>query len=328
MFLSHLNAFLGFIAFVLFLVRFKRLSFAENLLFLFVTLNFASSALWLFVNYYNNNINPFIDFFGVYVENILLTIGILYFYFFGKTKSTKYQLITLTILVVFSSLLYVIHFYISDQNNFIFHPSNQNVKYNLNFQIILDVIFFLTFLWNYFKNLSVSNELFDGNFKKYILTAIIFYYLQDIGVLILFRLAIDGITVSSILMNTTLFLNFIICLSLVLIAIYTNWLKEYNQLRGKNETKFNLYEKYITIQDLEKLPKIDWIELVKNFNNTHPNLISQIENNSELTANEKIYAFLDYFNLSNKELSSLLFVTVRTIETNFYRMRKKINTQN
>ena len=70
------------------------------------------------------------------------------------------------------------------------------------------------------------------------------------------------------------------------------------------------------------------IETLKNnYYSTYSQLFDKIEK-INLSKTEKMYAFFDCFDFSHKELSDLLNVSLRTIETNFYRMRKKMTKNN
>lgn len=329
MFLSHLNCFISGIALLLFIIRYKKHSYSENLLFTFAGLTFISSTLWLYVNYYNNTINQVVDYFGIISENTLLTICILYLYFLDKKKNRFRQNIANIGLIVIVFLLFIIHFFISDTNTLILHPSNKNVFYNIVFQICIDCFIFSVFIYRiYSKKFYPEKELFDGNFKKYVTLAFSFYFIQDIFILCLFLIAIKGIVLPQILMNITLLLNTIISLFIVMAAIYTNWLKEYNQLRSKQSIKKENTEKFLSLNDLKDLKKIDWNEIQYKFKNSHYDIILKIETNTLLSPTEKIYAFLDHFNFSNRDLSEILFVSIRTVETNFYRMRRKVKENN
>lgn len=326
MFLSHLNCFISGIALLLFFLRFKRHSFSENLLFLFAILSFLSSGLWLYVNYYNDIINQLVDYFGIIIENFLLTISLLYIYFLGRKKHQFKQTLAIISILLFAVLLFIIHYTISDSNTLILHPSNKNANINIMFQIGIDCILFTLFIYFIkFKKFNKENELFDGNFKKYVTLAFSFYFIQDIFILCLFLIALNGIVLPQILMNITLLLNTVTSLFIVMAALYTNWLKEFNQIRS-NQQKINQTEKLLSLNDLKLLKKMDWNEIQYQFKDSHYEIIYKIETNTNLSPTEKIYAFLDHFNFSNRDLSEILFVSIRTVETNFYRMRRKIKT--
>ena len=283
MFLSHLNCFISGIAFLLFIFRYKQHSYSENLLFTFAGLSFVSSTLWLYVNYYNDAINPFVDYFGIITENILLTICLLYLYFLDKKKNQLKQNMASIGLVLIAFILFLLHFFIADTTTLLLHPSNKNVLYNIIFQIGIDCIIFSIFIYRiYSKKFYSEKELFDGNFKKYVTLAFSFYFIQDIFILCLFLIALKGIVLPQILMNITLLLNTIISLFIVMAAIYTNWLKEYNQLRTKQSVKTEPNEKFLTLNDLKQLEKIDWNEIQLHFKNTYHGLILKINSNTQL----------------------------------------------
>ena len=47
-----------------------------------------------------------------------------------------------------------------------------------------------------------------------------------------------------------------------------------------------------------------------------------------LTKTEKMYVFLSQFDYNQKELAHELVVSLRTVETNFYRVRQKLKKHN
>ena len=309
---------------MLFFIRFKRHSFSENILFVFTGLSFLSSSLWLYLNYYNNSINEIVDFFGIYIENVLLATSVIYIYSLGKKSNKKSEVVFYSSLFIISFILYLIHYKIADASVYIFHPSNKNVLYNIVFQIIIDITLFSVFLFLFGnKKSSENSELFDGNFKRYILFAFSFYFVQDILILSLFIFALNQIVLPDLLMNITLLLNTVITIFLVMAAIYTNWLKEYNKLRN-SQNKLETTKFILSIEELKSLNRIDWNEIYIHFSKSHNEIVNKIEKNDSLSPTEKMYAFFDYFNFSSKELSEILFVSVRTVETNFYRMRRKL----
>lgn len=329
MFISHLNCFIFFISFLLFFLRYKKHSFSENLLFLFSCLALISSSLWLYVNYYNPKINLFIDYFGIIIENLLLPLSLFYIYFLDKNPKKRIKYGVILVLIAFSSLSFYVHLFLSDRGDYIFYPTNSNATNNLIFQIIIDAVLFVLFTLFFYKKKSFKDgELFDGNFKKYSFLAFCFYFLQDILILILLYLTLKNIIISDVIIDLTLVFNLITSLFLVMIAIYTNWLKEYNSIRTESK-KIPVTEAFpISINDLRKVKLTDWNSLKDNFKTTYPEIIQRIESNKDLSKTEKLYAFLDHFQFSNKDLSEILCVSIRTIETNFYRMRRKLKEGN
>ena len=170
---------------------------------------------------------------------------------------------------------------------------------------------------------DVSNELFDGNFRKYILFGFLFYFIQDLLILILLFLAVKKVILPEYLMNLSNILSLITTISLLMSAIYTNWLKEYYVIRLLNKN-LKLNPQNININKVFELKHVDWVKIKELFYDDNKLLFDNIENKN-LSKTEKMYAFFDYLDIAHKDLSNLLNVSVRTIETNFYRTRRKLN---
>lgn len=326
MFISHLNLFVSFLTVLFFIIRIKNKTFSETILILFATQTLVSSALWLLINYYNSELNIIVDYFGIINENIILIYTSLYVYYLNQkiNLNKRIQIITLTCL--FSLVLFYFHFVIKKNGNLIFYPTNENVVYNLYFQVLIDFFLLGLFLFIYRKKVhNDSGELFDGNFKKYVFIGYLFYFIQDIFILILLLLAVNKIILSEYLMNVSVLFNFVTTISLLMTAIYTNWLKEFNAIRLLNTTVIKKAPQNININKVFELKQVDWIQLKELFYHENENLFDKIEAEN-LSKTEKIYAFFDHFDISHKDLSNLLNVSIRTIETNFYRTRRKINS--
>lgn len=324
MFISHLTFFISSITVFLFILRIKNKTFSEIILILFAFQSFFSSLLWLYINYYNSDFNIIVDYFGIINENIILIYSSLFVYYIHKKIpiSRRIQILIITFLI--SVFLFYLHFLIKKNSNYIFYPSNENVTYNLFFQIIIDIILLFVFVMLFRKKINdVSNELFDGNFRKYILIGFLFYFIQDLLILILLLLAVKKVILPEYLMNLSNILSLITTISLLMSAIYTNWLKEYNTIRLLNKN-LKLTPENIDINKIFELKNIDWVQLKELFYNDNELLFDTIENKN-LSKTEKIYAFFDHLDISHKDLSNLLNVSVRTIETNFYRTRRKLN---
>jgi hypothetical protein len=331
MFLTHLNCFISFIAVLLFFIRIKQKSFSEIILISFSVLIFISYALWLYQNFYGPRMPFFFDYFGVITENFLSVLPIFYIVFLGKKISKSTKLFSVIIVVIFSIALFLLHFSISSGSNLIFYPLNKNMNYNVLIQIVIDLILFALFLIVFFnKNLVIKDELFDGNFKIFILIAFSFYYLQDILVLLLMYLAfIKVVVVHEIIFYFALFFNLITTLFIMIAAIYTNWLREINAVRlvKSLDNPNEINPVLISLEELRAIKYLDWNIIKSIYLSKYNELITSIEANQYLSKTEKMYAFFDNFQLSNKFLSDALCVSVRTIETNFYRTRKKLNNE-
>lgn len=327
MFLSHLNFFIAFIAVLLFLLRIKQKSFSEIILVLFSLFFFISSALWLLVYYYEAHYYVLIDYIGIINENILSVLAVFYIIFLGKTVTKSNKLLIIIFVITFSIVLLLVHLSISSGSNLILYPLNKNIHYNILLIIIIDLILFALFLFIFFhKKLGLNAELFDGSFKTSILFAFSFYFLQDIFVLLLMYLASIKVVVSGIIFDFALYFNFTTALFLVISAIYTNWMKEFNTVRlvKSLDRPAEINPVLINLEELRPIKNLDWCIIKSIYFSKHKKLITSIEDKHYLTKTEKMYVFFDNFQLSNKILADVLCVSVRTIETNFYRSRKKI----
>jgi hypothetical protein len=327
MFLSHLNFFISLIVFFLFIIRKKHHSTSETLFVLFSFLFTISSFLWLIINYYNFNITWLIDSYGVFCENILLTIPILALFNINNKKNNILK--TIFFLITGSLVLYFLHWIVAHHEKLIFHPTNPYMASNILFQIVIDLFLFLVFLSLLkFKRRNSKFELFDGNFKKYFIFSFGIFYIQDIFILFLLYLSSKNNLVSDTLFDITTILNSIIAIHLIFLALYTNWLREYNYIRlalkNSEHQVLQNNEIHVSIEELKEFELLNWNEIALNFKNKYPLFIHSIEQNTLLSKTEKLYAFLDNFNFSHKELADLLNVSIRTVETNFYRTRRKL----
>lgn len=333
MFLNHLNLFISFIVVVLFVTKRKHHTITETLFLVFSLFYFTSSLLWLLTNNYGLASKWQIDSYATICENILLIIPfVTLFYLNKKKKKTQRRKVILSI-VASSIVLYLVHWLIAQKSLFIFYYSNPYIDKNILFQIIIDTILLIFFIYLVKKDKTKTDmlEVFDGNFKKYYTIAFGLYFLQDIFILILLLLSTYNYILSDTLFSINTFLNTLIGVNLIFLAIYTNWLNEYNYIRlslitNRKEALINL-NTYLSKEELMELKTINWNEVSSVLNTKFPLIINHISENEELTKTEKLYAFLDYFDFSNKELSEILFVSVRTVETNFYRMRLKYKKQ-
>lgn len=331
MFLSHLNFFISCLVFLLFVSRRKHQTNTETLFVLFSLLFCISSLLWLVVNYYDFPVSWVIDSYGIYCENILLLIPVAALYNIKKSKTNKYK--TLALLFITSFVMLIGHWLIGHKEVLLFYKSNPYIAQNIIFQVFLDFIFLLSFIFLIQYNTKKQElELFDGNFKKYFVFSFGIFYLQDIFILVLLYLSANHIIVHKTLFEVNIVLNTFIAFHLVFLAIYTNWLKEFNYLRIAIKTPKNKVlqnkEIHLSIEELRELQPLSWNEVASKYDATYPLIVKSIEQNTLLSKTEKLYAFLDNFDFSNKELSDVLHVSIRTVETNFYRKRTKIKTEN
>ena len=115
-----------------------------------------------------------------------------------------------------------------------------------------------------------------------------------------------------------LFLNVGLILTLILFT-YTNW-----QYRYKKEKKTLIKKvQYITQDEMDYF-SVNWNFMKDKFQLKYRSIIRTIDEYFFLTEHEKKYAFIDYLKLDPDELAESMNVSKRTIETNFYRVRKKL----
>ena len=126
--------------------------------------------------------------------------------------------------------------------------------------------------------------------------------------------------------SNSLSLFFLLNVGLVLTLIlftYTNW--QYRYKKGKKALIKKV--QYITQNEMDYF-SVNWNFMKDKFQLKYSHIIRIIDDYFFLTEHEKKYAFIDYLKLDPDELAESMNVSKRTIETNFYRVRKKLKLNN
>jgi hypothetical protein len=334
MFISHLTFFLTAIGFLLFIIKSYNQTGFERFLLLFSFLYFSVNGVWLFLNYYSDSVNHLFDLYGVVNENVALLIPVVIVYLFRKKVSASRMLLYLILTLFIGISFSYVHYLIASgtRDSLVFVPANKNFTYNLVLQLSYDITLFAAFLFYLKKiNSKSSTELFDGTYKKVFSLLFVVYYLQDMLILVLLFMAYIKVEGGAEVYNITLFLNLLMAILIIALAVYTNWLSLFNNLKSKlRHENAGLVKNAVFVLDLKEtgIEIKNWRDLKQFMSMDYPDLIEEIEQFDFLSKNEKMYATLLPFELKHKELADLLCVSLRTVETNFYRLRAKLKDNN
>ena len=331
MFISHLTFIFSAVGFLLFIIKSYRQTDFERFLTLFSFLYFSLTGMWLYLNFYSNTNNYLFDLYGAVSENIALLVPVLIVYLFNRktiyNSIYKYFALVLFIGVVFFGIQYFIAS--GSENKLIFDRSNKNLIYNVYIQLVYDFILFGVFLFGLRKIKSdLTTELFDGIYRKVFLILFIAYYCQDILYFLMVLVLMNNVNFEYG-EYITLFLNLLISVLIITLALYTNWLFVLNKLKMGWE-KGN-------VQEREKMPSVysfdvknglrevkSWNDFKQVYSNEFKEIIIEVEKIDFLSKTEKLYAAFQPFDLTHKDIASLLSVSLRTVGTNFYRLRLKL----
>ena len=98
-------------------------------------------------------------------------------------------------------------------------------------------------------------------------------------------------------------------------------------LKAKESVKTGL-DKVITEIDHEISSDVDWKYLEPQIDRTYNNFLTKLrEKHSDLSVSELKIAAYVRMNLSNKEIAEFMHKTVRAVENDRYRLRKKLNLE-
>lgn len=331
MFLSHLIFILSAIGFVLFIIRSNRQEPFELFLTFFSFLFFSSNGVSLFLNYYSDSTPVFLDFYGVLNENLALLAPVFCIMLFGKLKSKVRVFSYFSLIFLIGISFALLQYFIAEDQpqKLIFYPSNKNILINTSVQIIYNLGLFGLFIYHLKRiNVTKGEELFDGNYKKAFSTLFIVYYILDTLFFISIFLSSSNIVIFKKLYYVMLVSNLILSLLIIALAIYTNWISLITKFKSKwqAETIVNEQENdAIVVRLIEKDKKFqNWNEFKVLYASDYEQIIVKIEQLNFLSKTEKMYAVLQLFDINHKDLAEILNVSLRTIGTNFYRLRLKL----
>ena len=332
MFLSHLIFILSAIGFILFAIRSNRQESFEKYLTFFSFLYFSATGTFLYLSYYSNATSRFLDLYGILNESITLLVPVVIVTLFGRKLSFSKTLFVFLGVILTGILFTVTHFLIAnlDENDLIFYPSNTRLYYNVFLQLGYNVVLFVLFLSLLKRiNFNETSELFDGVYKKVFSVLFIVYYIQDSLFFVGMLFSTKGETLSKGLYYFMLISNLLMAILLIALAVYTNWLFVLNKIKMSwqkiSEEEASIESTVFSFDMKSGMKDVkNWNDFKQVYADEFKEIIVEVEKLDFLSKTEKLYASLQPFELSHKDIASLLSVSLRTVGTNFYRLRLKL----
>ena len=292
-------------------------SYAYFLLALFISIQAWFSIQWSYFLAFDKSImgNGGGDFLGLFLANFSLFLPIAFLYLSKRSPELKRFLALIGTVLISCALSLSMHAVISSPcKTCAFAPENENVLLNLIFQLLIDIGLVLGFLFLlYDKDYQEAKNQRNLRAIGFIFSL---FYLNDILIL-LSRITAKYEFYS---MLAAMWIEVAIYFIFSFGIAYMGWLI---QKRG-NEVSIAKPNKYFI--DFKVLSS-DWSEVKEKCRGSDLRpLIEEIENHDFLTKTEKLYMFISHFDdIPTKKLSELLCVSPRTVETNKYRLRKKLD---
>lgn len=296
----------------------KLRQFHDILIFLFLIIQSWFSFQWVYF-LYNDKVllTGSDDTLGLFLANLSLFLPLGFIYISKRRLRMKRILALITVLLISSFGTVIIHAIISSPCRFCaFSPENQKVLLNLGFQFIIDAVLLLGFAF----------LLFDKTYRfaknqpvlKAIGTVFSLFYINDILILLSRMTADLNFYSMEIAMRVEIVLYLVFSIGIVYLSFLI-------KSRG-NEVSIAKPSRYMI--DFALIDS-DWSILKQNIKDSElSSLAEHVDSVEGLTKNERLYMFLCHFDdISNKALSDILCVSVRTVETNKYRLRKKLESK-
>ena len=258
------------------------------------------------------------EYISLFLANSALFLPLSFVYASRKNLKPR-RFLSLIILVLTSGFATVImHWLISSPCLFCaFSPENERLQFNLLFQLLLDVSILIGFIFLFYDH-SFKEARNRKSLHSISLTFAIFY-INDIIVLASRYLAKYNYYTMQTAMWVEVIIYFIFSMGVLYLGILVK--------RRGNEVSIAKPKKYHLDP---KLLSADWITLKDNCKDSDLySLIETIEPLDQLSKTEKLYLFISQFDdLSTKMISEILCVSPRTVETNKYRLKKKLQQEN
>ncbi|MEW5676040.1 hypothetical protein ABGT15_06975 [Flavobacterium enshiense] len=295
---------------------------------------FSLSGIWLFINSYTTDRFDYLDHYAAVSENLALLLPLAIVYLFNKRNRSNAFLRSVVVVVAIAVGFYTIHLLIKDNslNSLVFVLENKNIVSNALLQIVYNIILMVLFILGIRKiELSGGSELFDGIYRKVFILLFLVYYAQDILYFLMVIFSVTSKQQFYWLYIVSLTSNLLVSLLIITLAVYTNWLSLFNKITAEPKLEtISLPKENIPVFhfDKEGFRARTWMEFKNVLFNDYPDLIDHIEKLEFLSKTEKLYAGMLPFELSHKEVADLLNVSLRTVETNFYRLRTKLKEYN
>jgi len=257
------------------------------------------------------------DSLGLFLATVSLFLPIGFVYVSKRNPSPK-RLAALSGMILFASICTVmIHALISSPCVLCaFTPENLNLRINLLFQLIIDFGLLVGFLFLLFDKEYRSAK--NRRTLWSIGSVFAVFYINDLLVIVS-RITAD---IELYSMEAAMWIEVLLYFLFSSGVFYLSLLIK---ARG-NETSIAKPNHHII--NLECIDP-DWSILKSNLSDPESiELANSIDQINSLTKTEKLYLFLGHFNdIPNKILSELLSVSLRTVETNKYRLKKKLEKE-
>lgn len=245
--------------------------------------------------------------------SLFLPLGFVYI---SKSRVSKNRFYSLLGLLAFCTMATtVIHAFIASPCHLcFFSPENKRISFNLAFQLVLDFGLLLGFTFLLFDKAYRTAK--NRGTLSLVGSVFVLLYINDI--LVITSRMTAGMEFYSL--QSALIVEVVVYLVFSIGIVYLSFLifKRGNEISIAQPMHFTI--------DLN-LVDSDWTILKGNLLNTElGSLIEEVDQKTDLTKTEKVYLFLSNFaDISNKQLSEILCVSPRTVETNKYRLKKKLN---